>query len=125
MLNVPTVRTVIPAIPPVIADVALGIVAVPGVPEVTTYTNGINMLEIYSDKLLKISQKNSSMTWGDATFTVQTPQIIRELIQANGELTATGRLTATGKEVIQKRIHSKNYCVSTHVNALRRCLQGD
>jgi len=71
--NVPTVCTVIPAIPPVTADVALGIVAVPGVPEATTYTNEINMLEIYSDKLLEISQKNSSMTWGDETFTVQTP----------------------------------------------------
>ena len=107
MQNVPTVRMVIPAIPPVIADVALGIVAVPGVPEAITYTNGINMLEIYSDKLLEISQKNSSMTWGNETFTVQTPRVIRELLQADGELTATGRLTATGKEVIQKRIHSK------------------
>ena len=65
LLNVPTVRTVIPAIPPVIEDLALGIAAAPGVPEAITYTNEINMLEVYSDKLLEISQKNSSMTWGN------------------------------------------------------------
>jgi hypothetical protein len=105
--NVPTVCMFTPAIPPVIADAALGIVAVPEVPEATTYTNEINMLEVYSDKLLEISQKNSSMTWGDETFTVQTPRVIRELLQVDGELTATGRLTTTGKEVIQKRLHSK------------------
>ena len=106
--NVPTVRTVIPAIPPVIEDLALGIAAAPGIPEVITYTNEINMLEVYSDKLLEISQKNSSMTWGDESFTVQTPRVIRELTQANGELTATTKkLTATGKEAIQKRLHSK------------------
>ena len=106
--NVPTVRTVIPAIPPVIEDLALGIAAAPGVPEAITYTNEINMLEVYSDKLLEISQKNSSMTWGNESFTVQTPRVIRELTQANGELTATTKkLTATGKEAIQKRIHSK------------------
>ena len=106
--NVPTVRTVIPAIPPVIEDLALGIAAAPGVPEAITYTNEINMLEVYSDKLLEISQKNSSMTWGDESFTVQTPRVIRELTQANGELTATTKkLTATGKEAIQKRLHSK------------------
>jgi hypothetical protein len=106
--NVPTVRTVIPAIPPVIEDLALGIAAAPGVPEAITYTNEINMLEVYSDKFLQISQKNSSMTWGDESFTVQTPRVIRELTQANGELTvATKKLTATGKEAIQKRLHSK------------------
>jgi len=63
--NVPTVCTVIPEIPPDIEDLVLGIAAAPGVPEVITYTNEIKMLEFYSDKLLKISQKNSSMTWGN------------------------------------------------------------
>ena len=53
--NVPTVLMVIPAFPPVIADLALGIAAAPGVPEAITHTNGINMLEVYSDKLLEIS----------------------------------------------------------------------
>jgi hypothetical protein len=80
--NVRTVCTVIPAIPPVIEDLALGIVAAPEVPEAITYTNEINMLEIYLDKLLEISQKNSSMTWGNGTFTVQSPRVIRELTQA-------------------------------------------
>jgi hypothetical protein len=106
--NVPTVRTVIPAIPPVIEDLALGIAAAPGVPEAITYTNEINMLEVYSDKLLEISQKNSSMTWGNGTFTVQSPRFIRELTQANSELTpTTKKLTDTGKEAIQKRLYSK------------------
>jgi len=105
--NVPTVRMVTPAIPPVIADLALGIVAAPGVPEAIINTNEINMLEAYSDKLLEISQKNSSVTWGDG-FTVQTPRVNRKLTQANSELTpTTKKLTATGKEVIQKRLHSK------------------
>ena len=94
--NVPTVRTVVPAIPAVIANPALGISAAPEVPQVTTYTNEINMLEVYSDKLLEISQKNSSMTWGDESFTVQTPRVIRELTQANNELTpTTKKLTQT------------------------------
>jgi len=106
--NVPTDCTVIPAIPPVIEDLALGIAAAPGVPEAITYTNKINMLEIYSDKLLKISQKNSSMTWGNGTFTVQSPRVIHKLTQANSELTSTTKkLTANGKDVIQKRRHSK------------------
>jgi len=106
--NVPTVRTVIPAIPPVIEDLALGIAEAPGVPKAITYTNEINMLEIYLDKLLELSQKNSSMTWGNGTFTVQSPRVIRELTQANSELTlTTKKLTATGKDVIQKRLYSK------------------
>ena len=101
--NVPTVRTVTPAIPPVIADPALGIVDAPGVPEAITYTNEINMLEVYSDKLLEISQKNSSMTWGDGTFTVQTPRVIRELTHAKLELTlTTKKLTATGKRSFKR-----------------------
>ncbi len=108
MQNVPTVCTVIPAIPAVIADPDLGIAAAPAVQQMITYTNEINMLEVYSDKLLEISQKNSSMTWDDESFTVQTPRVIRELTQANGEITpVTKKLTATGKEAIQKRLHSK------------------
>jgi len=87
--NVPTVRTVIPAIPPVIENLALGIAAAPEVPEAITCTNEINMLEIYLDKLLEISQKNSSRTRGNRTFTVQNPRVNRELTQANSELTPT------------------------------------
>ena len=67
------------------------------------------MLEVYSDKLLEIAQKNASFTWGFETFTTQTPRVIRKLTQAdaNGELTTTGGLTADGKEVIQKILQAK------------------
>ncbi len=64
-------------------------------------------MEVYSDKLLEISHKHASLTWGFGSFTNQTPRVICELTQANEELTATGWLTAVGKEVIQKRLHSK------------------
>jgi len=100
---------VTPAIPAVLEDVAAGILAVPEVPMLITYTNEIKMLEVYSDKLLEIAQKNASFTWGFETFTTQTPRVIRKLTQAdaNGELTTTGGLTADGKEVIQKILQAK------------------
>ncbi len=85
---------------PVIADVAAGILAAPGVPISITYRNEIKIMEVYLDKLLEIAKKHGSLTWGFGTFTTQTPQVICELTQANGELTGTGRLTAAGKEVI-------------------------
>jgi hypothetical protein len=44
---------------------------------------------------------------GFGSFTNQTPRVIRELTQPDGELTATDQLTTVGKEVIQKRLHSK------------------
>jgi hypothetical protein len=62
--SVVTVCTVTPAIPPVIADAAAGIIAASGIPILITYTNGINIMEVYSDKLLEISQKHASLTWG-------------------------------------------------------------
>ncbi len=71
--SVATVRTVTPAIPPVIADVAAGILAAPGVPILITYTNEIKIMEVYSDKLLEIAKKHGSLTWGFGTFTTQTP----------------------------------------------------
>ena len=98
---------VIPAIPPVLADPVVGILAVPEVPMLITYTNWINILEVYSDKLLEIAQKHASLTWGFGTFTSQTPWVIHKLTQANGELTATGQFTADGKEVIQERLQAK------------------
>jgi hypothetical protein len=64
-------------------------------------------MEIYSHKLLEISPKNASLTWGDGLFTNQTPRLIQELTQADGYMTSTGRLTANGKMIIQKQIHSK------------------
>jgi hypothetical protein len=105
--SVATVCMVTPAIPPVIADVAAGILAAPGVPILIIYTNEIKIMEVYLDKLLEIAKKHGSLTWGFGTFTTQTPRVIRKLTQANGELTGTGQLTAAGKEVIQARLHSK------------------
>ena len=105
--NVATVRTVTPAIPPVVADPAAGILAAPEVPMSITYTNEIKILEVYLDKLIEIAQKHASLTWGFETFTTQTPQVICKLTQANGELTNTGQLTAAGKEVIQTRLQAK------------------
>jgi hypothetical protein len=84
-----TVRTLTPAILPVNANAVTGIIAAPGIPILITYTNGINIMEVYSDKLLEISQKHASLTWGFGSFTNQTPQVICELTQADGELTAT------------------------------------
>ena len=105
--NVVTDCMVTPASPTVLADVAAGILAVPEVPMSITYTNEIKMLEVYSDKLLEIAQKNASLMWGFETFTTQTPRVIHELTQSDGELTTTGRLTADGKEVIQKWLQAK------------------
>ncbi len=105
--SVVTVRTLTPAILPVNANAAAGIIAAPGIPILIMYTNGINIMEIYSDKLLEISQKHASLTWGFGSFTNQTPQVICELTQTGRELTATGQLTTVRKEVIQKRLHSK------------------
>jgi hypothetical protein len=88
--SVATVCTVTPAIPPVVADVAAGILAAPGVPILITYMNEIKIMEVYLDKLLKIAQKHGSLTWGFETFTTQTPRVICKLTQANGESTGTG-----------------------------------
>jgi hypothetical protein len=45
--------------------------AAPAVPASFMYTNEINILEVYSDKLLEIAQKNALLTWGDGSFTNQ------------------------------------------------------
>ncbi len=72
------------------------------------YTNEINILEVNSDKLLEIAQKNALLTWGDGSFTNQFPRVIRELTVADGYLTpCTNVPTNIGKNLIQKRIHSK------------------
>jgi hypothetical protein len=88
--SVSTVRTVTPAILPVVAGMAAGILAAPGVSILITYTNEIKIMEVYLDKLLKIARKHGSLTWGFETFTTQTPRVICKLTRANGELTGTG-----------------------------------
>ncbi len=63
--------TIIPAIPAIIVNATLGIMAAPAVPASFMYANEINILEVYSDKLLEIAQKNALLTWGDGSFTNQ------------------------------------------------------
>ncbi len=55
--NVKTAPTIIPAIPAIIADAALGILAAPAVPALFMYTDEINILEVYSDKLLELYER--------------------------------------------------------------------
>ena len=105
--NVPTTRVVTPAVPAIIADPANGVLAVAEIPESISFSNQIKVLDVYSDKLLDIAQKMASVIWGDQSFTDQNPKAIKELTQANGELTARGALTASGKKIIQQRILSK------------------
>ncbi len=106
---VATRRTVIPAVSEIIADPAAvpPIIGVPAIPEEIIYSNEIKLLEIYSDKLLEITQKHALLTWGDQSFTNQNPKVIQELTQADGHRTVAGRLTVIGKTIIQEQIHSK------------------
>jgi hypothetical protein len=53
--NVATVCTVITTILAIIADPAASILAAPAVPALIKYTDEIKIMEIYSNKLLKIS----------------------------------------------------------------------
>jgi hypothetical protein len=110
LLNlVATRRTVIPAVPEIIADpaVVLPIIGVPAILEEIIYSNEIKFLEVYSDKLLEITQKHALLTWGDHSFINQNPKVIQELTQADSHLTIAGRLTVIGKVIIKEQIHSK------------------
>jgi hypothetical protein len=64
-------------------------------------------LDVYDDKLLNLAQKHASITWGNGSFTVQSPKVISELTQADGHLMTAGCLTQQGKELIQGCLHSK------------------
>ena len=55
--DVSTVHTVIPAIPVIALNAAAGILAAPAVPASIKSANEIKIMEVYSDKILKISQK--------------------------------------------------------------------
>jgi hypothetical protein len=107
--SVATRCTVIPAVPEIIVDPAAvpPIIGVPAIPEDIIYYNKIKLLEVYSNKLLEITQKHTSLTWGDQSFTNQNPKVIQELTQGDGHLTPAGRLTVIGKAIIQEQIHSK------------------
>ncbi len=72
------------------------IISVPAIPEDIIYYNEIKLLEVYSDKLLEITQKHASLTLGDQSFTNQNPKVIQELTQGDSHLTPAGRLTVIG-----------------------------
>jgi hypothetical protein len=99
MTAIPAVLANPTAVPPVLAAVE--------VPESVTYLNPIKVLEVNSDKLLDIAQKNASLIWGSQSFTAQDPKEIFALTAANGNLTAGGKLNANGKKIIQQYILSK------------------
>jgi hypothetical protein len=107
--NVVTTHVVTPAIQAVQANPNANppVQAVVGVPQSIAYFNPIKVLEVYSDKLLDIAQKNASLIWGNQSFTDQNPKEIFELMAANGNLTNTGCLNAAGKKVVQQCILSK------------------
>jgi hypothetical protein len=65
LLNLVATRcTVIPAVSEIIANLAAvpPIIGVPAIPEDIIYSNEIKLLEVYSDKLLEITQKHASLT---------------------------------------------------------------
>jgi hypothetical protein len=93
LTDVATTRTVLPGIAPN--------------PDIITYSNPIKIMDVYDDKLLELAQKHASLTWGNDSFTNQSPKVVSDLTAAGGHLTTTGRLTQTGKDIIQGRLHSK------------------
>ncbi len=95
--NVPTKRVVIPAVPAVPP-----VLAVDAIPESVVLFNPIKVLDLYSDKLLDIAQRNASLIWGDDSFIEQYPKEIRQLTATNGYLTARGAITSAGKKIIQQ-----------------------
>ena len=97
------------AVPAVVADATAvpPILAVDAIPESVVLSNPIKVLDLYSDKLLEIAQRNASLIWGDDSFTEQYPKEIRQLTATNGYLTARGAITSAGKKIIQQRILSK------------------
>ena len=90
--SVATRRMVIPAVSEFVADptVVPPIIGVSAIPEEIIYSNETKLLELYSDKLLEITQKHALLTWGDQRFTNQNPKVIRELTQGDGHLTPAG-----------------------------------
>ncbi len=99
--------TVTPTIPAIIADASGGILAVPEVPASITYMNEIKIMEVYSDKLLEISQKNALLTCGvPVCLPIKTQDSFKSSLKPVN-MAPTGRLTASGKGIIQTQHHSK------------------
>jgi hypothetical protein len=76
-------------------------------PDIITYSNPFKIMDVYDDKLLELSQKHASLTWGNHSFTNQSPKVISDLAVAGGRLTTAGRLTQTRKDLIKGCLHSK------------------
>jgi hypothetical protein len=91
--DVATTRTVVPATGRALATITL--------------SNPIKIIDVYDDKILELAQKHASLTWGDESFTNQSPKSISDLTKANGHLTDTGDLTQDGKVLIQGHMHCK------------------
>jgi hypothetical protein len=91
-------------------DVATTQTVTPGVapnPDIITYSNPIKIMDDYDDKLLELAQKHALLTWGNKSFTNQSPKVISNLNATGGHLTTAGCLTQTRKYLIQGRLHSK------------------
>jgi hypothetical protein len=118
-----TTRTIVPAIPAIAAVAAIvadltvvppilavpAVAAIPAISEVTFYEDFRNMIKNYSSDNLKIAMINASVTWGDGSFTVQTPQTIKQMTIANGlAITPTNLKPSKSGEILQlTRMHSK------------------
>ncbi len=76
-------------------------------PDFITYFNPIKIMDVYDDKLLELAQKHALLTWGNDSFTNQSPKVISNLTAADGHLTTAGCLTQTRKDIIQGCLHSK------------------
>ena len=107
--NVPTRQLVTPAVPAIATDPAAvpPVPAAAAIPASVEYLNPIKALDVYSDMLLDIAQRNASVIWGNESFTDQNLKEIQQLTAANGYLTTSGQINPAGKKLIQQRILSK------------------
>jgi hypothetical protein len=93
LTDVATTRMVTPGVAPALDDI--------------TYSNPIKIMDVYDNKLPELAQKHALLTWGNDSFTNQSPRIISDLTAAGGHLTTAGCLTQAGKDLIQGCLHSK------------------
>jgi hypothetical protein len=116
--RVPKTRMVIPAIPAVATIAAdptatppvLAVSAVAAVPEQIIFVLHYNMLETYSADNLNVALRNASITWGNDSFTNKMPQIIHEMMIANGLAMTLSNLKPSkpeGDNLQLARLHSK------------------
>jgi hypothetical protein len=93
-----------------LTDVATIWMVMPGVapnPDIITYySNPMKITDVYDDKLLELAQKHALLTWGNNSFTNQSPKVISDLTTEGGHFTTAGCLTQTVKDIIQRHLHS-------------------